>query len=446
MDLVSLPGFRDFFPEEAARRAYIFSKWRDAAERYGFVLYDGPPLETTELYRRKSGDELIGQLYCFEDKGGREVTLRPEMTPSLARMVASRGTSLPKPIKWFSIPQLFRYERQQRGRLREHFQFNCDILGEAGPAADAELVALLVDCLCSFGLTEKDIWVRVSDRPLLAALLEALGIKADGQKAVFQAVDKLTREPTEKIHANMVAGGLTAEQATKVLSLFDGRKLMDIASEFDGSKTVCDRILVLQQFFGILDAMGLASYVEFDLGIVRGLAYYTGIVFEVFDRKGEFRAISGGGRYDNLLKTIGGFDLPALGFGMGDVVLGELLTERKLWPAKLMKGLDAYLVLVDEKLRLPMLALAHQLRSTGFSVDYGLSETNVGKQFKAASQKESRFAVVLGPDEWKRGMVKLKNLMTRDEIEVGVEGIVKRLQESRLSHSTMPEPISQHRD
>ncbi len=426
MDLASLPGFRDFFPEEAARRAYIFGKWRDVAERYGFILYDGPPLETTELYRRKSGDELLGQLYCFEDKGGREVSLRPEMTPSLARMVASKGTSMPKPIKWYSIPQLFRYERQQRGRLREHFQFNCDILGEAGPSADTELVALLVDCLTSFGLTDQDFCVRVSDRPLLSALLAALGISGDAQKTVFQAVDKLTRETPEKIQANMVTGGLSPEQAAKVLSLFEGRKLMDIASEFDGSSAVCERVLALQQFFGGLDSMGLASFVEFDLRIVRGLAYYTGIVFEAFDRKGEFRAITGGGRYDNLLKTIGGVDMPALGFGMGDVVLGELLTERKLWPSKLMKGVDVYLVLVEEKLRPSMLSLAHQLRNAGLSVDYGFNEANVGKQFKAATTREARFAVVMGPDEWKRGVVKLKNLATRDEVEVGVDAIVEK--------------------
>jgi len=430
MDLASLPGFRDFFPEEAARREYIFRKWRETAERYGFVVYDGPPLETTDLYRRKSGEELQEQLYSFTDKGERDITLRPEMTPSLARMVASRGNSLPKPIKWFSIPQLFRYERQQRGRLREHFQFNCDIVGEASVAADAELVALLVDALRSFGLSEKDFWVRVSDRPLLAALLEALGISGpELQKVVFQAVDKLTREPAEKTRAKMVEGGLSAEQAGRVLALFEGKKLTDIAAEFDASSAVCERVMALQRFFGILDAMGLGAFVEFDLRIVRGLAYYTGIVFEAFDRKGEFRAICGGGRYDNLLKTIGGVDMPALGFGMGDVVLGELLTERKLWPEKLMKGVDVFLVIVEEKLRPQMLSLAHQLRSAGLSVDYGFTEANVGKQFKAATTRDARFAVVMGPDEWKRGAVKLKNLTSREEVEVGVDAIVARLRE-----------------
>lgn len=428
MELASLPGFRDFLPEEMARREYIFSRWKSIAERYGFRAYDGPPLEPTDLYRRKSGDEIVGQLYCFEDKGGRDISLRPEMTPTLARMVAAKGQSLPKPLKWFSIPQLFRYERQQRGRLREHFQLNCDILGESSVAADAELVALVVDCLRAFGLTDADFRVRVSDRLLLGALLAAVGIEGDAVlKTVFAGVDKLTREPPEKVKAKMVEGGLTADQADRVLALFKQKKLSDIASEFDASKAVCDRVLALQQFFGILDAMGLGGFVEFDLSIVRGLAYYTGIVFEAFDCKGELRAICGGGRYDNLVKTIGGVDMPALGFGMGDVVLGELLTERKLWPEKLAGSLDVFLVLVEEKLRPQMLSLAHQLRGEGLRVDYAFDETAVGKQLKAASQKEARAAVIMGPEEWKRGMVKVKTLESREEIEVAVGSVHSHL-------------------
>ncbi len=424
MDLASLPGFRDFFPEEAARRDYIFRVWRETARRYAFSAYDGPPLELTDLYRRKSGDEIVGQLYCFEDKGGRDIALRPEMTPTLARMVASKGQSLPKPIKWFSIPQVFRYERQQRGRLREHFQFNCDILGEEGVAADAELVALVVDCLRAFGLGEADFRVRVSDRQLLSALITAVGVEGDALlKVVFASVDKLSREPPEKVKAKLVEGGLQEAQADRVLSLFQRKKLSDITAEFDSSKAVCDRVMALQRFFGILDAKGLQGYVEFDLSIVRGLAYYTGIVFEAFDCKGELRAICGGGRYDQLVKTIGGVDMPALGFGMGDVVLAELLTERKLWPEKLAQPLDVFLVLVDEKLRPQMLSLAHQLRGEGLGVDYAFGEMAVGKQFKVASQKEARAAVILGPEEWKRGMIKFKNLATRDEKELSVSDI-----------------------
>jgi len=430
MDLTSLPGFRDFFPEEAAKREYIFSRWKQTAQRYGFLSYDGPPLESTDLYKKKSGDEIVGQLYCFTDKGERDVSMRPEMTPTLARMVASKGNSLPKPIKWYSIPQLFRYERQQRGRLREHFQFNCDILGETNVAADAELVALLIDTLSSFGLTAADFKIRVSDRKLLAALITAIGIQSESQlKVVFAAVDKLTREAPEKIKVKMVEGGVSAEHADQILALFGKKSLSEVAAAFDASTEVCDRILILQEFFGILDSMGLKDFVEFDLTIVRGLAYYTGIVFEAFDRKGQFRAICGGGRYDKLLSTIGGIDIPALGFGMGDVVLGELLTERNLWPAKLLEPIDAYLVLVDESLRSLLVALGHQLRTAGLRVDYCLTVTAVGKQFKAASHRDALVAVVIGPDEWKQGQVKLKNLSTREETAVPVETLITKLKE-----------------
>jgi histidyl-tRNA synthetase len=424
MDLSPLPGFRDFFPEDRAKRDYVFRKWEEVARRYGFSAYDGPPLETAELYQRKSGEEIVTQLYCFTDKGQREVSLRPEMTPSLARMIANRGRSLPKPIKWFSTPQLFRYERQQRGRLREHFQFNCDILGEGGIETDVELVALLADCLRSFGLTAEDFAVRVSDRQLLAALVRAIGIEKDDQQAaIFAALDKFRKESAETIRTKLVEGGLVAAQADRLLQLFQIKSLADIAAQFDAHPTVCECVLALQRFFGLLEAMGLKDYVCFDITIVRGLAYYTGIVFEAFDRKGQFRAISGGGRYDHLFKVIGGIDLPAAGFGMGDVVLGEILTERKLWPAKWPAAADVFLVLVDESLRSSLMALAHQLRSAGWNVDYPLSADGVGKQFKAATQKGAHAAIVIAPDEWKRGAVKLKKLETREETEVRVEDI-----------------------
>jgi histidyl-tRNA synthetase len=427
MDLSSLPGFRDFYPEDAARREYVFKIWKETALRYGFSFYDGPPLETVDLYRRKSGDELMGQLYNFTDKGEREITLRPEMTPSLARMIARKGQSLPKPIKWFSIPQLFRYERQQRGRLREHYQFNCDILGESSVAADAELVALLIDSLRGFGLQESDLRVRVSDRPLLAALITAIGIDENFHKIVFSAIDKITREPAEKVKAMMLEGGVEIAKAEKVLSLFSLKKLNEVASLYDSSPAVCERIILLQQFFGTLESMGLGGFVEFDLTIVRGLAYYTGIVFEAFDRKGEFRAISGGGRYDQLVQKIGGVEMPALGFGMGDVVLGELLTEKKLWPEKLMPLPEIYAVLVDEGLRSQMLGLVHQLRNRGFRVDYSFTVSAVGKQFKSASNRDARIAIVLGPEEWKRGALKLKDLQTREEIEMQLENLESEL-------------------
>ncbi len=393
-----LPGFRDFYPETLAVRRHIFDKWRDVARRYGFREYDGPPLEPLELYTQKSGDEIVGQLFNFVDKGERAVALRPEMTPTLARMVGPHHRDYKKPIKWFAIPQLFRYEKQQRGRLREHFQFNADIIGETDVSADAELIALAIDTLRSFGLTKDDFVVRVSDRLAWQRHLAATGITGEQQYAAFQAIDKLEREPEDKTREKLAAIGLSPSQIGEILDIARGGTVA-VAPELD---LVC------------LKLGSLFEYCQVDFKIVRGLAYYTGIVWEIHDRKGELRAIAGGGRYDNLLKQVSGVDLPALGFGMGDVVLGELLKDRGLLP-KADWGLDCYVVIADEGLRAEALKLIHQLRDEGIAVDYAFTETKVGKQFQAASACGARYALVIGPDEWKSGEVKLKNLATGEE-------------------------------
>lgn len=403
-----LPGFRDFYPETLAIRRYIFGKWRDAARRYGFREYDGPPLEPLELYKQKSGEEIVGQLFNFIDKGEREVALRPEMTPTLARMVGAHHRDYKKPIKWFAIPQLFRYEKQQRGRLREHFQFNADIIGESDISADAELIALAIDALRSFGLTEKDFVVRVSDRRAWQRHLASMGIGAEQQNAAFQAIDKLEREPVEKTREKLAAISLSSAQIDEVLDIARGGTVA-IATELDT----------------MLVKLGpLAAYCRVDFKIVRGLAYYTGIVWEIHDRQGELRAIAGGGRYDNLLKQVGGVDLPALGFGMGDVVLGELLKDRGLLP-KADWALDAYVVIADESLRPQTLKLIHELRDAGIAVDYSLTPAKVGKQFQAADASGARYAVVVGPDEWNSGEVKVKDLATGKEERVKVGEIVE---------------------
>jgi histidyl-tRNA synthetase len=392
-----LPGFRDFYPEALALRRHIFGRWRETARRYGFREYDGPPLEPLELFTQKSGDEIVGQLYNFVDKGDRAVALRPEMTPTLARMVGAHHRDYKKPIKWFAIPQLFRYERQQRGRLREHFQFNADIIGESNIAADAELIALAVDTLRSFGLTENDFVVRISDRQAWQRHLSNIGIAEDKQYEVLQAIDKLEREPLEKTRQKLGA--------------------------------VADAVLAFPQenLSELFDRLGVVSrYCEVDFKIVRGLAYYTGIVWEIHDRKGELRAIAGGGRYDNLIKLVSGVDLPALGFGMGDVVLGELLKDRGLTP-KLDWELDCYVVIADEALRPDALRLIHELRDAGIAVDYSLTPAKVGKQFQAADSLGARYAVVIGPDEWKTGAVKLKNLAAKSEEQVAVAELKKRI-------------------
>ncbi|MCU0648136.1 MAG: histidine--tRNA ligase [Gemmatimonadaceae bacterium] len=366
----ALPGFRDFYPAEFADRAHLFATFRRIARRFGFVEYDGPPLEPLELYTQKSGEEIVGQLYNFTDKGGREVALRPEMTPTVARLVGARAAALPKPVRWFSIPQLFRYERQQKGRLREHFQLNVDIFGESDSLADAELLAVACEIMRAFDLGPDDVRARVSDRRLLNALLSHLGITDAQAPAVYAVLDKLERQPQEISREKLALAGCSPEQAAAVLAF--GTLDFDAAVVAYGqSPTVQPHLERFAQYRAHLDALGVLEYVHFDLSIVRGLAYYTGIVFELFDAKGEFRAICGGGRYDTLLSSLGGSDLPALGFGMGDVVLGELLRARGKLASTLARP-DFWLV-PDDGADVPaVLRAARALRRHEFSVVHAL--------------------------------------------------------------------------
>ncbi|MDQ6625495.1 MAG: ATP phosphoribosyltransferase regulatory subunit, partial [Verrucomicrobiota bacterium] len=275
----ALPGFRDFLPADCAVRSYIFAKWREVSRRYGFVEYDGPVLEELELFKKKSGPEIAKQLYAFTDQGGREVALRPEMTPTLARIVAASQRDFRKPMKWFCIPQMFRYERPQRGRLREHYQYNCDIIGEASLEGDVELIAACIDVLRSFGFTADDVVVRISDREFWIDFLRAQNIPEDQWQQTLEVIDKSEREPREKTAARL------GELADAVLAVLDG----------GGRSAKLDRLM------DGLRQRGLAEFASIDLRIVRGLAYYTGVVFEAFDRGGKLRAIAGGGRYDNLV-------------------------------------------------------------------------------------------------------------------------------------------------
>lgn len=382
----ALPGFRDFYPAELAERTHIVGAWREVARRFGFHEYDGPPLEPLELYTRKSGDEIVGQLYAFTDKGGREVALRPEMTPTLARMVAARAHSLRKPVRWFSIPQLFRYERQQRGRLREHFQLNVDIVGEPSELADAELLAVAVEIMRSLGLDAGDVVARVSDRRVLHALLGALGVGGPQMPAVFAAIDKIDREPRESLERRLRDAGVPQPVAAAVL---DGVQAdFDVVrAEFAGRAGLADHFERLERYAAALDALGVLEWMRFDLRVVRGLAYYTGIVFELFDRGGELRAICGGGRYDTLLGTLGGADLPALGFGMGDVVLGELLRARGVLGAPA-AGADYWVVPADGVAAHLVLRIATALRRAGLSAEYVLNAEKLASQ-KARAQMQA---------------------------------------------------------
>jgi histidyl-tRNA synthetase len=440
MQLNALPGFRDFFPEEFALRAHIFDAMRRVSQRYGFEEYDGPPLEPLDLYTGKSGDEIVGQLYTFIDKGERAVALRPEMTPTLARMVTQRANGLKKPIRWFSIPQLFRYERQQRGRLREHFQLNCDLVGEPGPLGDAEIIALAIDVMRELGLTFADVRVRVSDRRLLSVLLEECGIGVARQDLAFQALDKLGRsEYAPKRRALEDAGA--DEQALAALESLPGiRTWADLEERFPEAAGAGEP---LHQTIGALDAMGLGDFVDLDLTIVRGLAYYTGTVFELFDAQRSLRAICGGGRYDDLLERVGGVSLPALGFGMGDVVLAELLKERGLVP-EAPPNADVFLVAATGEDRPAVLRLAHQLRDAGLRVEYALGDEKMARQLKLAGARRARIAVLLGPEERAREAAVVKDLAGGSQREVPLAELAGVLH-NELGDGATRSPLTAHR-
>jgi histidyl-tRNA synthetase len=400
-----LPGFRDFYPEpvphpdlwSADARQFVFERWRATARRYGFREYDGPPLEPLELYTLKSGEEIVGQLYNFIDKGGRPVALRPEMTPTLARMAAAHERHYKKPIKWFAIPQLFRYERQQKGRLREHFQFNADLVGEAGPAAESELLALLIDSLRACGLTAEDFVVRLSSRNAWQEFFQARRAGPEKAGAFYQIIDKLERESAEASGQALAGLGFKLEEVNE----FIGRGRPTAELEF-----------IVRN----LQARGLGAFVKIDYHVIRGLAYYTGVVFEAFDKKGEFRAIAGGGRYDNLVKLISGgkTDLPALGFGMGDVVLMELLKARGLLP-KLDALIEFYYVIEDETLREDSLRRVQHWRDQGRAVEYSLTPAKPDKQFKRAQELKARHILRLERAAGGQLTEKRKDLATRQE-------------------------------
>jgi histidyl-tRNA synthetase len=420
----ALPGFRDFYPPDLALRTHIFQTWRAVANRYGFEEYDGPPLEPLDLYTAKSGDEIVGQLYSFKDKGDRNVALRPEMTPTLARMVAARAGQLRKPIRWFSIPQLFRYERQQRGRLREHFQLNCDLIGEAGPLADAEIIALAIDVMRAFGLGPSEVRVRLSDRRVLSSILMGRGVPEAGLLQAFDFIDKIERRRKEEIAESPDRlepfGEATVHDLLEVSKLRGWEQLEKELGRSDASLSAAEP---LRQVYQSLEAMGLGEFLEIDLTIVRGLAYYTGVVFELFDAGRTLRAICGGGRYDNLLDAVGGVELPAVGFGMGDVVLGELLRDKRLVPVESV-SLDVFLAFITRDDLPQVLSLAHRLRDAGLRTEYALGPQAVGKQLNLANDRSARYALVLGPDERGRGEVVLKDLQTGIQEAVSLQSSV----------------------
>ena len=386
-----LTGFRDFLPAPCAERNYIFSKWREVARRYGFVEFDGPPLEELDLYRKKSGDEIVRQLYEFVDKGERAIALRPEMTPTLARIVAAHQRDFRKPFKWFSIPQVFRYERPQRGRLREHFQLNCDIVGEASAEADAELIALVIDVVRAFGFSAEDFVVRISDREFWTEFLKSARVPEERWEEMLQTIDKSERESRSKTAERL------GQLADPVFEIFE-----------KGGESA--------KLNGIVDnlrARGLADFATVDVRIVRGLAYYTGIVFEVLDRGGKLRAIAGGGRYDQLVAQLsdGAASLPALGFAIGDVVIGEMIRANETTQSQMEQAIardpaiQIFAVIAKPERRQDALAIVQELRDHGYRVDYPLTAMNIPKQFHMAEGRGARCAILFG-DEWPQIAVK----------------------------------------
>lgn len=411
--LQSLPGFRDFTPAECAVRNYVFEVWRKTAAAHGFREWEGPTLEATELYRKKSGDEIVGQLFHFEDKGGRAVALRPEVTPTLARVAAARQRDFKKPLKWFQIGACFRYEAPQKGRLREFYQWNADILGETAVAADAELIALVVNALRAFGFTPDDVAVRVSDRQLWNRFFAEADIAAADTAAFLQIIDKWERERPEVIESKLQALGTSRAAVADFIE----RARADDTGHF-------------AELRANLAARGLDAFLRIDPGIVRGLAYYTGTVFEFFALQHGMRAIAGGGRYDELVSTLsdGAVSMPAVGFGMGDVVLSDLIKATPAAAARLEAwlqreaALEVYVVVADEAKRLEAWSVLQTLRDAGLRTDIALTPAKIGKQFQAAEALQASAAVVVGTEF---PTLKVKNLATREETTLPAEDWVE---------------------
>ena len=400
-------------------RNWLFDNFQSAARSHGFEEYDAPLLEHEELYTRKQGEEITQQLYGFEDKGGRRVSLRPEMTPSLARMVMARAGALPTPIKWFSIPQCWRYERTQRGRGREHYQWNVDVWGAEGIEADAELISVLATFFRSVGLGPEDLVIRVSSRKVLEEVLGSVGVSGEAFPAVCVIVDKMGKIPEEAMSAQLAEQGLDADAISTIRSTLGLQDLDALSLALgDDSSAVSE----LTSLFSLIDSYGISDWVAFDASVVRGLAYYTGPVFEAHDRAGELRAIVGGGRYDRLLSTLGGRDMPATGFGFGDMVIMELLASKGLVP-ELSSGNQDLIVSSDESLRPAAMSVAQRLRASGRTVDLVLEDKRMKWVFRHAERSGAQRLVMVMPEEWGAGNVRIKDLESGEETDISFDDL-----------------------
>jgi len=434
-------GTRDFYPEDMAFQQYIFDSWRKTCRKYGFEQYEGPMFEHLELYTQKSGDEIEKQLYSFEDKGGRHIALRPELTPTLARMAAAQGTNLKRPLRWYSVPRLFRYERMQKGRLREFIQLNMDILGVEDVTADAELIAAAIDMMRGFGFDENDFKARVSSRTLLEEMFLLCGVERGQLKPLYALLDKKNKIPEDVFLTELTGIAASEDIRGRITELFNCKNLDDvenIAVKLSGQnppaaadgETPPHNIKPLSQLkklFSLIDAYGFGGYLVFDIGIVRGLAYYTGIVFELFDVRGGLRAIAGGGRYDDLVGMYGGPPTPAVGFAAGDVVLGELIKAKNNNIA-LPSRSDVYIISLDGGANAEIIKTAQRLRQAGISCEFALKENlNIGKQMKLADNAKAGYALFVGGEEAKNGQMRLKNLSDGSETLLSADGIAEAL-------------------
>lgn len=409
-----LPGFRDFAPREYALRAYLFNAWRTVAHRYGFVEWEAPTVEPTELYLKKSGGELPTQLFRFKDQGDRDISMRPELTASLGRIVAANHLDYNKPLKWYEIGSCFRYEKPQKGRLREFVQFNADILGESSEGADAELLALAIDCMRQLGFTAQDFVVRVSDREVWLRYAAEHGIPEERTADFLAVIDKFERDRPEVSAEKLSAFGLTREALVEFIQ----NPPPGVSPRYDA---------VLED----LKARGIAEYVKLDLCVVRGLAYYTGLVFEIFDKGHSLRAVAGGGRYDHLVSTLsdGSVDVPATGFAMGDAVIAHLIEAcpeaRALRDAAIAPHTcDVCLVLAAPEMRQQMLFLASTLRDAGVRVDLPLSWSKMTKQLKHAERIGATYAAIIGTEY---PTIELKRLATRESRHLLLENLISEL-------------------
>ena len=412
-------GTRDFYPEDMRLRNWLFARFHSAARSHGFEEYDAPVLESEELYTRKAGEEIVGQLYNFEDKGGRKVALRPEMTPSLARMVMARAGALALPIKWYSIPQCWRYERTQRGRGREHYQWNVDIWGMDGVEADAELLSVLIQFFDSVGLSSEDLVIRISSRKVLEEVLGSLGLEGEIFAQTCVIVDKMDKLPEDVIEAQLSDLGLSSESISTIRSVLGITDMQSLSSSLSSDS---EALIELQSLFSLCDSYGISDWVSFDASVVRGLAYYTGPVFEAHDRAGNLRAICGGGRYDKLIGTLGGNDLPATGFGFGDMVVMELLADKGLLP-ELSTGVSDVVFGMGTELRGAAMQVAAKLRSAGRTVDLVLENKKMKWVFKHAERCGATRLVMVMPDEWAEGKVRIKDLDIGEESTVAMEDL-----------------------